>query len=257
MVLGRGLARRLDIRVGERAVLNTASLAGPQAAGLTVVGLVATASQIVDEGAVLLHLDDARRLTGVTTATGIALDVPRGKEDSTAAALQPLLPAGLHASGLSELLGGIKSGLDARRASSLPIALVFAIVAAAAVTSTAVVSVIERTREFGMIAAVGLAPTRLARVVVLEVVFTTALGWAVGLAAGYVTVGVLGRVNALGRLIGPAFGSLGFPQEIYTAVSPAYALYATITVVVAVIFALIFPARRVRRLQPAAAMRME
>jgi ABC-type lipoprotein release transport system permease subunit len=257
MVLGRGLARRLDIRVGERAVLNTSSLAGPQAAGLTVVGLVATASQIVDDGAVLLHLDDARRLTGVTTATGIALDVPRGEEDSTARALEPLLPSGLHASGLSELLGGIKSGLDARRASSLPIALVFAIVAAAAVTSTAVVSVIERTREFGMIAAVGLAPSRLARVVVLEVVFTTTIGWAVGLAVGYATIGILSRVNALGRLIGPAFGSLGFPQEVYTAVSPAYALYATITVVVAVIFALIFPARRVRRLQPAAAMRME
>ena len=257
LVLGRGLAERLDVRVGERAVLDTASLAGPQAAGLVVVGLVATPSPAVNDGAVLLHLDDARRLTGVATATGIAVDVPRGTEDTAARAIQRILPDGLHASGLSELLGPLKAGLDARRASSIPIAVIFAVVAAAAVTSTAVVSVIERTREFGMIAAVGLAPARLARMVVLEVACTTAIGWAIGLAAGYAALIPLSRVNALGRLFGAVTASFGFPEELYAAVHPVYALHATMTILVAVLLAMAFPARRVRRLQPAAAMRME
>ncbi len=260
LVLGRGLARRIDVRVGERAVLDTASRAGPQAAGLVVVGLVATGVQYVDDSAVLLHLDDARRLTGVTTATGIALDVPRGQEDATARTIQPLLSRGLHAYGLSEILGATQSALQARRASSLPIALIFALVAAAAVTSTAVVSVIERTREFGMIAALGLAPNRIARVVVLEVVFTTGIGWAVGLAAGYATVAALARVNLLGDLLGSysgAFASFAIGGEVYAAVRPAYALYASITVVVATLLAVLIPSRRIRRLQPAQAMHME
>jgi ABC-type lipoprotein release transport system permease subunit len=259
MVLGRELAARIDVRVGERAVLDTASLAGPQAAGLVVVGLAATGVSSVDDGAVLLHLDDARRLTGVRTATAIALDVPRGQEDATARAIQPLLPSGLQAYGLSDLLGATQSALRARRASSLPIALIFALVATAAVTSTAVVSVIERTREFGMIAALGLAPDRLAGVVVLEVVFTTGIGWAAGLVAGYAAVATLARVNVLGRLIGSysgVFASLPLGEDIYTAARPAYAVYASITVLIAVLLALAIPARRIRRLQPAQAMRM-
>jgi ABC-type lipoprotein release transport system permease subunit len=260
LVLGRRLAGRLDVRVGERAVLDTASLAGPAAAGLVVVGLADTGVPVVDEGAALVHLDDARRLTGVATATGIALDVPRGQEDATARAIQPLLPEGLRVFGLSEILGAIETGLQVRRASSLPVALIFALVAAAAVTSTAVVSVIERTREFGMIAALGLTPGRLARVVVLEVVYTTGIGWAIGLAAGYAAVALLARANVLGVVIGSyseAFAGFPLGREIYTAVHPAYALYASMTVVVAVLLALMIPARRIRRLQPAQAMRVE
>ncbi len=260
LVLGRGLAERIVVRVGERAVLDTASLSGPQAAGLVVVGLAATGVPIVDDRAVLLHLDDARRLTGVSTATSIALDVPRGQEDAAARAVQPLLPGGLHVSGLSEILGAMKSAMEARRASSLPIALIFAIIAAAAVTSTAVVNVIERTREFGVMAALGLAPARVARLVVIEVVFTTAIGWAAGLVAGYAVVITLANVNAIGALVSSyvgAFANLAFGDQIYTAVRPAYAVYATMTVAIATLLALLIPARRIRSLQPAQAMRIE
>lgn len=260
LVLGRGLATRIDVRIGERAVLDTASLAGPQAAGLVVVGLVSTGVLLVDDGTVLLHIDDARRLTGVGTATSIALDVPRGEEDTTARAIQALLPSGLHAYGLTEMLGATQGLLEARRASSLPIALIFALLAAAAVTSTAVVSVIERTREFGMICALGLAPNRLSLVVVLETLFTTGVGWLAGLAAGYAAVAAFARVNVIGKLFSSysgAFASFAMGGEVYAAVRPIYAVYASITVLIAVLLALLIPARRVRRLRPAQAMRVE
>lgn len=259
LVLGRGLARRIDVRVGERAVLDAASRAGPQAAGLTVVGLVETGVQTVDDRAALVHLDDARRLTGVSTATGIVLEVPRGAEDAVAAEIRPRLPRGLRAYGLSEILGAAQRALEVRRASSLPIALIFALVAAAAVTSTAVVSVIERTRELGMIAALGMTPRRLARVVVLETVLTAGIGWAIGLAAGYATVAALARVNVLGALFGSlsgAYASSPFGSEIYAAVRPAYVLYASMTVGIAALLAVLIPARRIRRLRPAQAMRI-
>ncbi len=260
LVLGQGLAERIDVRLGERAVLDAASLAGPRAAGLVVVGLVATGVQAIDDRAVLVHIEDARRLTGVRTATGIVLDVARGREDAVASEIQHLLPQGLHAYGLSESLGAMQDALEMRRASSLPIALIFAVVAAAAVTSTAVVSVIERTRELGMIAALGMAPSRLAMVVVLETLITTGIGWASGLAAGYATLAALARVNVLGNLFGSlssAYTSFPFGGEIYAAVRPAYALYASITVVIAVVLAVLIPARRIRRLNPARAMRVE
>lgn len=260
LVLGRGLAGRIDVRLGERAVVDTAGPAGPQAAGLILVGLVETGVPQVDDRAALVHLDDARRLTGTHTATALALDVARGAEDAVAKALRPLLPTGVVAYGPTEMLGDIGRDLEANRIASIPIAFLFALVAAASVTSTATVSVIERTRELGMIAALGLAPARLARVVMLESVFTSLIGWVVGLAAGYATLAVLARVNVLGAAFHSyvgAFEALPLTGEIYAAVDPIYALYASMTVFIAGALAALIPAQRVRRLQPARAMRME
>ena len=88
VVLGREIARRIDARVGEQVVLSAASLAGQQAMGLEVVGFAATGVVAVDETAVLVTLEDAKRLTGVPTATTVALDVPRGSEASVAGRVQ-------------------------------------------------------------------------------------------------------------------------------------------------------------------------
>lgn len=260
LVLGRALAARIDVRVGERGVLDTAGRAGPQAAGLTLVGIVETGVPQVDERATLVHLEDAKWLTGAHTPTALAVDVPRGSEDAVASALQRRLPGTVRAYGPAEMLGAIRRDIESNRISSIPIGFLFALVAAAAVTSTATVSVIERTREFGMIAAVGLAPARLARVVMLESVITTLVGWIVGLVAGYGTLVLFAQVNLLGPIFGSyakTFAALPLTDEIYMAVRPVYALYGSLTVGLAGLLAVLIPARRVRRLQPAQAMRIE
>ncbi len=142
----------------------------------------------------------------------------------------------------------------------IPIGLLFVVFAALAVTSTVVVSILERRREFGMVVAIGLAPSRLARMVVLEAALATAIGWLVGLALGYALVWVFGTYNLLGPALSgtnEAFASFGLGDELYTAASPRYALYASATVAFAALFALLFPARQVAQLEPVSAMRAE
>ncbi len=260
VVLGQQLAERLDVRLGERVVLDTSALAGPQALGLQVVGLVRSGVAPVDRGAVLVHLGDARRLTGLATATAVALDVPRGQESRLARALNLELPPGLRAYDLSQLLGGLAEALQTRQGSVFLIGLLFSLFAALAVTSTVLVSVLERTREFGIMEAIGMSPQRLAQVVTLETVLATALGWGAGLVLGY----ALNYWMAVQNVLGPVFASygaaweiLGTGSEIYTAQSPWYALFAAITIVLAALFSILIPARRVLALNPAEAMRTD
>jgi lipoprotein-releasing system permease protein len=260
VVLGAELAARLDVRVGERLALDTSALAGPQAAGLTVVGFLETGVIAVDDGTVLVHLEDARTLTGVQTATGVALDIPRGQEGPVATRVQSVLPDGVRAYTLRDLLGPLAEQVDASRLSGVPIGLLFAVFAALAVTSTVVVSVLERQREFGMMAAIGLAPPKLAHMVVLEAVLAAALGWVVGLALGYTLTWTFGTWNILGAAfagIFDGFSAYGIGDELYTTSSPRYALYAAATVAFAATFALLIPARQVAQLSPATAMRSE
>ena len=258
LILGIKLARELDVRIGERLAVDASALDGPQALGLKVVGFIDSKQPAVDQSFVLIHLEDARLLSGVPTATSLAIDVAKGKEKQIANQINKILPTTMAARDLRTLLGPINNELEANRIQMFPILAIFAIFAAMAVTSTLVVSVLERQREFGMVAAIGLAPKRIAEMVTLESILITFLGWLIGLALGYGLVWIFATWNILGPLFisaSEAFASFGLSDEIYTRIRPIYALYATATIVFAAIFAILIPARRVAKLNPAEAMR--
>lgn len=260
VVLGRGIARRIDARVGEHVVVSVASLAGQQAMGLRVVGLAATGVAALDETAVLLTLEDARSLTGVPTATTVALDVPRGSEETVASRVQGALPAGLAARGVWDLVGPIKTDVEANRAFAFVLAMIVYVFVALAVTTTITVSVMERTRELGVIAALGLAPRPLGALVTLEAVLSCGLGWLAGLAVGYATAWCLARYNILGpvfAMMSASFPMTGLSEEVYGAVRAVYAAYSGMVVAAALILSALLPGRRAARLRPADAMRSE
>ena len=261
VVMGAGLARDLDVRLGERVAVEASSLAGPQALGFILVGTVDSDVPAVDDGLVMISLDDARTLTGVETATGVALAVARGQEDAVAARVATALQdvPGIHVYGLTELLGPLAEQAN-NTSSILLIALLFGLFAALAVTSTVLVSVLERSREFGMMGAIGMFPRRLALMVVAEAVITSVAGWLVGLVIGYAVTLVLGTWNILGPLFSSAaggFADFGLGSELYTSSSPIFALYAAATVAFAALFAVIVPARKVLTMNVVEAMRSE
>lgn len=260
VVLGEGLAKRLDVRIGERIALDASSLAGPQALGLIMVGTINANVGDLDQGLVLIHLDDARTLTGVTTATAIALDIPRGKEDKVAMQVDQLFTDDpkVKVYGLSALMGSLTQMIEANTVQMIPILILFALFAALAVTSTLFVSVLERQKEFGMMSAIGTKPPSLAIMILLEALVTTVVGWLVGLIIGYALTWFFGVNNIFGPLFASmveSFADFGMSDELYTTSRPIYAAYAALTIVFALIFALLIPAMRVLRIKPAQAMR--
>jgi len=261
IVLGRGVAQRLDARLGERVAIDVSAMAGPQALGLRLVGLIDAGTPAVDDSTALIDLADARTLTGVTGATGVALDVPLGQETAAAQAINARLNGTVRAYPVSELLGALQRGLAAERIQMIPMGLLFSLFAAVAVTTTVVVSVLERMREFGVIVSLGLDQARLAWLVTFESVFSTALGWLAGLVLGYGLLWVLNLTNALGAFVTGFYGDLlqglALTDQISAGMRPEYALFASITIALAALFSALAPARRVRRLNPAAAMRTE
>lgn len=261
MVLGVKLAAELDVRVGERLALDVQSLAGSQGAGLQVVGFINSNIKPVDEFMAIVHIDDARTLTGVTTATGLVLDVKQGSEKAVAKAINEssLLPAGVTAYSVSELLGGIMTGIESKRSGLVPMVLIIALFAAVTVMSTVIVSVIERTREFGVITALGLNQRQLARMVTLEAIYTTLIGFVVGIIAGYSLTAIMSATNLMGPFFSNFYGSYlkGLPisDRFIFATSLSYLLWAATTIVIAAVLAITVPGKRVRSLNPAEAMR--
>jgi len=184
-----------------------------------------------------------------------------GQEAAAAAALNERLSSGVRAYPVNELLGALQRGLAAERVQMIPMGLLFSLFAAVAVTTTVVVSVLERTREFGVIVALGLDQASLAWLVTFESVFATALGWLAGLALGYGLLWVMSTTNALGSFVHGFYGDLlqglALTDQIRAGIRPGYALFASVTIALSALFSALAPARRVRRLNPAEAMRSE
>ena len=259
IVLGDALAERIDVRVGERIAVDAASVAGPSALGLRLVGRIDSGITVVDETTALVHIDDARSLAGIDTATSLALAVPIGREAAVARALDERLPDTVRAYGVEEQMGELARGLAAERVGAGVMGLVFALFAAVAVTSSVVVSVMERTREFGVMLALGMSHRRLGAMVTLEAILAALVGYAVGLVVGYALLIWMAEVNVLGPLFAGIWGDLlsglALGTDIRTDVRFVYVAYAGATVVLAALGAILTPARRVMGLVPAEAMR--
>ncbi|SDE82482.1 ABC-type transport system, involved in lipoprotein release, permease component [Thermus arciformis] len=250
VVLGYRLAERLDVRLGERLVVET----GRKALGLRVVGILRAGVSNVDFAGVYLHLEDARSLTGVW-ATHLALEAPRGQEEALAQELNRRLPPGLEARGIWSLMGPIRADYEASRLFYLPLLGLFLFLAAIAVASTAYVSVRERLREFAVAESLGLAPWRLAGQVALEAALASGLGLAAGLLGGYALLWYTATHDVFGplmRLSAELLPEAGLAEHLYTAVRPGYALVAALVVGLSALLALLFPGRLLLRMEVSA-----
>lgn len=261
IVLGIDLAEEIDVRVGERLALDVLAQGDARGVGLQVVGIIDANVLPVDRGMVLVHIDEARALTGVQTATSLALDVRQGDEDAVAKALNEasVLPPEVVAYPISELLGGLMAGIETKRGAMIPIVLIVALFAAVTVMSTVIVSVIERTREFGVITALGLNQGQLARMVMLEATYTTFLGFVVGAGAGFGLNALMSVTNLMGPFIrsfyGPYLSGFALSDRFIFAAALGYLGWAAVTIVIAAGLAIAVPGRRVRNLNPSEAMR--
>ncbi len=261
IILGIKLAQELDVRIGERLALDVQSLAGSQGTGLQVVGFITSNIKPVDEHMAIMHIADARTLTGVETQTGLVLDVKQGSEIVVAQALNQsgILPAGIAAYSVSDLLGGLMGAIEDKRGAMVPIIMIIALFAAVTVMSTVIVSVIERTREFGVITALGLNQMQIARMVTLEAIYTTFIGFVVGAIAGFSFNAIMTASNIMGPFMNTFYGNylrgLAISDEFVFAASLSYLAWAATTIIFAAVLAIVVPGRRVRNLNPAEAMR--
>lgn len=262
-LLGAGLAARLGAAKGDALVLETSSLslargvAPPRRTPLVVAGIVETGFTEVDEGWAVVPIAAFERFAPP--------DARRGVWELKVA--DPSRPEAV-ASAARAALGGTATVLDWKALNGdlfrallvqqtllfVALALIVA-VAAGTVVSSVVVLVAQKTREIGVLAAIGAGPRTVSRTFRLA-------GLAVG-GAG-VLLGTLSGVAICALLT--ATKAVRFPAEIARVYyiswmpfrpEPRDVLAIAVTGLLLVLAAAALPARRAARLAPSEALRYE
>jgi lipoprotein-releasing system permease protein len=236
-LIGSKLADDLGLGVGDKLRLDAG---GNRTAVLNVAGVFQLGVSELDTRYVYLDLKQAQSLLdlpgGVTVIDVTIADIFAA--DAYAARISRLL--GLKAESWIETNAQLMNGLRSQSLSTVMISVFVAISVAFGIASVLAVSVVQRTREIGILRAMGSPRRQIQRVFLLQGGVLGLAGSAAGAAAGYALVWVFNT-----------FGPGLFPIPLAPALIPAAMAIATL----AGVLAAAAPARRAARLDPVEAIR--
>ena len=125
------------------------------------------------------------------------------------------------------------------------------------IINTMLMTILERTRELGMLMAIGMNRHRIFSMIMLETIFLTIVGSAAGMAGGWALVMYLGNTGIHFASWGEGFEAIGFAATVYPVITPFFFILITILVIVTAIISSVWPARKALNLDPAEAIRTE
>jgi ABC-type lipoprotein release transport system permease subunit len=260
IVVGSVLARNLRTVVGDELTLLGSGRDGSFAAAVAVVvGIIDAGVPDLDRSFAEVPLDFFQETfsMGETGHAVVVLAPGLLQVASLKTRMRAAVPvdAGLVVLDWMALQPGLKQAVQADFASAWLMYGVLIILVAFSVLNTQLMSVLERTREFGIVLSLGMTPGRLGRLVLLETILMGLLGMAIGIALGALVVGWLTVQGFTYPGLEEMAGKFNLPDRIYPSFSAIGLLLGPSVLLLASVAASLYPVVKLYLLEPVAAMR--
>jgi len=259
VVLGEPLAKNLKVKVGDELTLLGSALDGSVAATIVpVVGIFESGMRELDRVLVEMPLQTFQDVFGMGQAAhAIALLSPDIKQlPQMQRAVDSALPADsrLVALDWAQLIPGLKQLIQADWTTAWFTYIALIIVVTFSIMNTFIMSVLERTREFGIMLALGATPLRIGTLVFIETALLAGIGLLIGLGIGVLIAAILSKVGFTYRGLEELMGQYGLPGMIYPKLSATSILLGPAVILIFILAAALYPAFRIRKLQPVEAI---
>lgn len=260
IVVGEALARNLKVGVGDELTLLGSGRDGSFAAAVVnVVGLFRTGMGDFDRSITEIPLglfQDVFYMEGSGHQVVIrapTIEQAPDLQQRVTALLADDADVVVH--GWDALAPGLKQAIQADMGSAFFMYGLLVILVAFSVLNTQLMSVLERTHEFGITMALGLKPMRLGMLVMLETFIMGLVGLAIGAAIGLLLVLWLSDIGIAFEGMEEIAADFNMADRIYPAASWISVFAGPSVVFVFTVLAAVYPAVRLRLLQPVEAMR--
>jgi len=257
IVIGKGLAEMLDVSVGNRV-----TLVGRQRNGamrqhsMTIVGVFDLGLPDAEKGMVFITLPEAQTLyklrdqeTEVTiTLRGV------GQEKALMSELQKDLP-NYEVDSWETLMPELRQTMDIKATFVSIFGFVVLMIASIGILNLMLMAVFERTREMGVLAALGMKGRQVMGLFLLEGVFVGLVGAVIGCLLGWALVVALAQVGidfSFASQAGDITALMG--DRIYPSTTALDILTTGIAVLVIAALASLYPAWQASRQEPAEAL---
>ncbi len=257
VLIGQGLADALSLKVGDRlTVVGTDINKQNRQRTMTVIGIYDVGLPSFEKGSVYISLAEAQNLLGLrdqSTEVQITLKAV-GPEDTVIAALRPALP-GYEVESWAQNYPELGSAIGQKNAVMDIFSVIIVVIAGIGILNLLLMAIYERTREIGLLGAMGLKPRQIAATFILEGALIGVVGVIAGIAMG---LGINLSLGQVGMDYSQFAGMTEYMALISGKVYPTLGVNklfgrATIVLIIAALAALI-PALIAARREPSEAL---
>lgn len=259
-VLGAVLARNLGASVGDEIVLlGTAKEGGVAAIVANVVGLIESGQTALDRSVLQIPIDDFRAAWNMGPDEAHLIVVLTDSVMASRDVVAELAASGQNgwrALDWRELMPELVQTIDIKQVSTALFFGLIAIVVTFSIVNTFMMTVFERTPEFGMLMAIGMKPGSIMLQLSIEALFLALLGVAVGVFLALLFLIPLAQVGMpLPAAATEVLAEYNMPDRMYPSFSVVAAVTSGAIMLIGTQIAAFIPALRIRRMRPVEALR--
>ncbi len=260
ILIGEKLAEKLNAKLRTRIVITLQDTANNVVSGLfRVSGIFSTNNNIYDETHVFVQADDIRKLAELPpgAAHEIAVNIDDNENLPVVVSEVKNLSGDyevMNWKALSPEMNYLTEAMDLYMYIFIIIillALLFGII------NTMLMVVMERTKEIGMLMAIGMNKLRIFSMIVLESILLSLTGGVVGIIVGALFSKWKSTDPIDLSMWAAGYEQLGYDAFVYLSLEPIMLVNITVLVIMTGIIAALYPAYKALKNDPADALRME
>ena len=153
-----------------------------------------------------------------------------------------------------EIMPGLVQGIQMDLVSGIIMYIILVIVVAFSIFNTFLMAILERTREFGVMMAIGTSPSRITKLVMFESICMTIVGIILGIIIGSLVTLYFQKHGIFIAGTEDILKEYGIPERLYPRLSLISAVAGPLVVFLITFVSSVFPALRIRKLNPVKAM---
>jgi ABC-type lipoprotein release transport system permease subunit len=261
LVVGRAIADRLSADIDDEIVATTVGPGGDiQSALFRIVGIASTGTDDSDLAVCQVALADLERLSGFPGAGEVSIVLDDYRDiDRVRTSLAPRIARGDDIMTLSELAPDVEGHFKQDSAVSRFVSGIILLIVLLGVASAQLAAVLERRREFAVLAALGMSGGRMVGLIVQEALMLGGAGALIALAAGLPLIWKLAHTGLdFRKFLGGTYAFQGvlFDPIIYGDFGAWIVPYVCAVSLGATVVASLYPAWYAARTDPAVALRV-
>lgn len=257
IILSEKLSKKLKLNLNKKTILTFQDIDGNLASGaFRITAIYKTINGPYDDSNVFVKITDIDSLAGIPNAINeIAILLKSNTE------LEEIQKKLKHKFPKTEVKNWMEISPELGLTISVGDQMVFIFMGiillalAFGIVNTMMMAVLERTREIGMLLALGMNKFKIFMMILLETLFLIIAGCPVGILLAFVSIGITQRTGIDFSNFSEAYSSFGYSSIIYPSLTARQFGIIMLLIFITALFSALFPARRALKLNPAESLK--